>query len=142
MSITENVIARVNAQMENIDLEYKLRAEAVNKQILNGGFPSAFESAGLVEAQARAEGAFTVRLTIESHGNDVDMVIKRLQSRLHSAICSNVILTNQKIRPIYEALIAIEAGKAEEESAIGGAVICGDFPAPCNCDNPITHSGR
>ena len=141
MNTIDNVIADVVTQMESRVETYKTQAQAFADRAMNGNFPSSFASAALVESQARAEGAYKVLLVVSAYDNNVDVMVSLLRNRLEDAIFSNVILTNQEIFPIYESLKAIEAACARHATE-SSENVCGDFPAPCNCDDSRTHNGH
>lgn len=62
-----------------------------------------------------------------------------IRRALHPNATRNLPLANEYANHIMDALLARFALPELDPEKVADANLCGDWPAPCNCDDPDTH---
>lgn len=132
--------------MEAYVRNYQRSALHITALATDDKFPTALEITDLMKVTELAKGASKVLLVLEAYeyGRLIE-IIPRLRHHLNRAI-SDPSKTAQFLKPISEAVRFFEA-EERKLNALANAeadpdAICGDYPAPCNCDDPETHNGH
>lgn len=89
----------------------------------------------MLDVLRRLEAAQRPTISPEVRG-DVVALIRRV---LHPNATRNLPLANEYANHIVDALLARFALPDLDPEKVVDANPCGDWPAPCNCDDPDTH---
>jgi len=142
-TIVEMMFSEIRENMEKYVADYQRNAANIARLASIRQFPSSFETDALNETTARAKGAESVLALLEVFGTDTVTIRPRLDHHMRTLVLGGSITTNQEIMPIFETLSYIDSADfLRAAGELDDDVVCGDYPAPCNCDDPSTHNGH
>ena len=143
-TIVEMMLSEIRENMDKYIRDYQQKAEHIAWLAAARQFPNRSESDAFSEAISRAKSADAVLAMIEVFGVSHPSLRNRLKSYAHEiAMLGSTLYLSAECDVIYEAVTYLESSdflRAAGEFSAG--TICGDYPAPCNCDNTATHNGH